>query len=80
MSEFEIFFAILSVSLRPLRLSYGLTQRPLRYAEDAEKIDQFKSPPIGPIARLLLDNVFLQAGDETENLVLLFLRHFELIE
>ena len=33
----RIFSAALGVSLRPLRLSCHLTQRTLRYAEDAEK-------------------------------------------
>src|SRR5690349_12878002 len=28
----------------------------------------------------LLDNVFLEAGDERENLAFLFFRHFELVE
>ena len=37
MSEFENLSAALGVSLRPLRLSCHLTQRTLRYAEDAEK-------------------------------------------
>ena len=43
MTSSRIFSAVLCVSLRPLRLSCRLTQRTLRYAEDAEKIDQFKT-------------------------------------
>jgi len=39
MSEFEIFSAVLGVSLRPLFLSCRLTQRTLRYAENAERIE-----------------------------------------
>jgi len=51
----QIFSAVLCVSLRPLRLSCRLTQRTLRYAEDAEKIDQFKTLP-GPVNSIVDGN------------------------
>jgi hypothetical protein len=41
--------AVLGVSLRALRLRCHLTQRTVKHAEDAEKIDQLRPPVVSSL-------------------------------